>query len=168
MERFRTLIGKAATGAALTREEAMHAFDKMMSGEATPRADGRTLDGFTSARRDRRGNHRRGFDHARENAHRRSARGGDRRRRYRRRWRWLLQHLHLRGFHRRGRGCAGGKARQPRAILEVRRGGRADGARRQDRSRSRRDFPLHQGSRDRLHVRAPASPGDETCRSDAR
>jgi anthranilate phosphoribosyltransferase len=36
MERFRTLIGKAATGAALTRDEAMHAFDKMMSGEATP------------------------------------------------------------------------------------------------------------------------------------
>jgi anthranilate phosphoribosyltransferase len=36
MERFRTLIGKAATGAALTREEAAHAFDKMMSGEATP------------------------------------------------------------------------------------------------------------------------------------
>jgi anthranilate phosphoribosyltransferase len=36
MERFRTLIGKAATGAALTREEAAHVFDKMMSGEATP------------------------------------------------------------------------------------------------------------------------------------
>jgi anthranilate phosphoribosyltransferase len=36
MERFRTLIGKAATGAALTRDEAAHVFDKMMSGEATP------------------------------------------------------------------------------------------------------------------------------------
>jgi anthranilate phosphoribosyltransferase len=36
MERFRNLIGKAATGAALTREESAHAFDKMMSGEATP------------------------------------------------------------------------------------------------------------------------------------
>jgi anthranilate phosphoribosyltransferase len=36
MERFRTLIGKAATGAALTRAEAAHVFDKMMSGEATP------------------------------------------------------------------------------------------------------------------------------------
>jgi anthranilate phosphoribosyltransferase len=36
MERFRNLIGKAATGAALSREEASHAFDKMMSGEATP------------------------------------------------------------------------------------------------------------------------------------
>ena len=36
MERFRALIGKVATGATLTREEAAHAFDKMMSGEATP------------------------------------------------------------------------------------------------------------------------------------
>jgi hypothetical protein len=31
MERFRALIGKVATGAQLTREEATHAFDKMMS-----------------------------------------------------------------------------------------------------------------------------------------
>ena len=36
MERFRALIGKVATGSTLTREEAAHAFDKMMSGEATP------------------------------------------------------------------------------------------------------------------------------------
>lgn len=36
MEKFRALVGKVATGAALTREEAVHAFDKMMSGEATP------------------------------------------------------------------------------------------------------------------------------------
>jgi anthranilate phosphoribosyltransferase len=36
MERFRAMIGKVATGASLTREEAAHAFDKMMSGEATP------------------------------------------------------------------------------------------------------------------------------------
>jgi len=36
MERFRTLIGRIATGAALSRDEAAHAFDKMMSGEATP------------------------------------------------------------------------------------------------------------------------------------
>ena len=36
MERFRTLIGKAATGAPLSREESSHVFDIMMSGEATP------------------------------------------------------------------------------------------------------------------------------------
>ena len=33
---FKALIAKAATGAALTREEAARAFDRMMSGEATP------------------------------------------------------------------------------------------------------------------------------------
>jgi anthranilate phosphoribosyltransferase len=36
MERFRAMIGKVATGASLSRDEAAHAFDKMMSGEATP------------------------------------------------------------------------------------------------------------------------------------
>lgn len=36
MERFRALVGKVATGASLSQEEAAHAFDKMMSGEATP------------------------------------------------------------------------------------------------------------------------------------
>lgn len=59
MERFRTLIGKAANGAALSREEASHAFDKMMSGEATPsqmggllmalRVRGETVDEITGA-----------------------------------------------------------------------------------------------------------------------
>ena len=59
MERFRMLIGKAATGAALTRDEAAHAFDKMMSGEATPaqmggllmalRVRGETVDEITGA-----------------------------------------------------------------------------------------------------------------------
>jgi anthranilate phosphoribosyltransferase len=33
---FKALIAKAATGASLTREEAASAFDRMMSGEATP------------------------------------------------------------------------------------------------------------------------------------
>jgi anthranilate phosphoribosyltransferase len=33
---FKALIAKAATGASLTREEAARAFDRMMSGEATP------------------------------------------------------------------------------------------------------------------------------------
>jgi anthranilate phosphoribosyltransferase len=59
MERFRALIGKVATGATLTRDEAAHAFDKMMSGEATPaqmggllmalRIRGETVDEITGA-----------------------------------------------------------------------------------------------------------------------
>ena len=59
MERFRALIGKVATGAQLSREEAAHAFDKMMSGEATPaqmggllmalRVRGETVDEITGA-----------------------------------------------------------------------------------------------------------------------
>ena len=36
MDDFKAIIGKVATGAALTRQEAASAFDSMMSGEATP------------------------------------------------------------------------------------------------------------------------------------
>jgi anthranilate phosphoribosyltransferase len=36
VDEFKALIAKVATGAALTREEAASAFDRMMSGEATP------------------------------------------------------------------------------------------------------------------------------------
>ena len=56
---FRGLIAKAATGAALTREEAAQGFDTMMSGEATPsqmggllmalRVRGETVDEITGA-----------------------------------------------------------------------------------------------------------------------
>ena len=56
---FRGLIGKVATGAALTREEAAGAFEQMMSGEATPsqmgallmglRVRGETVDEITGA-----------------------------------------------------------------------------------------------------------------------
>lgn len=59
MERLRSIIGKTATGAALTRDEAAHAFDKMMSGEATSaqmggllmalRVRGETVDEITGA-----------------------------------------------------------------------------------------------------------------------
>ena len=58
-DRFRALIAKTATGASLTREEAAHAFDRMMSGEATPsqmggllmalRVRGETVDEITGA-----------------------------------------------------------------------------------------------------------------------
>src|ERR1700743_2302263 len=36
MDHLKSIIGKVATGATLTREEAAAAFDSMMSGEATP------------------------------------------------------------------------------------------------------------------------------------
>ncbi len=58
-DQFKALIAKAATGASLTREEAAHAFDRMMSGEATPsqmggllmalRVRGETIDEITGA-----------------------------------------------------------------------------------------------------------------------
>src|SRR4051795_13505790 len=43
---FKTLIAKGATGASLTREEAASAFDRMMSGEATPSQMGALLMGL--------------------------------------------------------------------------------------------------------------------------
>jgi anthranilate phosphoribosyltransferase len=59
MDEFKTLIGKVATGATLSREEAAGAFDRMMSGEATPsqmggllmglRMRGETVDEITGA-----------------------------------------------------------------------------------------------------------------------
>src|SRR5215470_10147865 len=59
MDDFKTLIGKVATGATLTRDESAKAFDHMMSGEATPsqmggllmglRLRGETVDEITGA-----------------------------------------------------------------------------------------------------------------------
>ena len=59
MEQLKALLGKVATGAALTREEAAHAFERMMAGEATPsqmggllmalRVRGETVDEITGA-----------------------------------------------------------------------------------------------------------------------
>jgi anthranilate phosphoribosyltransferase len=56
---FKSLIAKVATGASLTRDEAANAFDRMMSGEATPsqmggllmalRVRGETVDEITGA-----------------------------------------------------------------------------------------------------------------------
>jgi len=46
MDEFKTLIGKVATGATLTREESANAFDRMMSGEATPSQMGGLLMGL--------------------------------------------------------------------------------------------------------------------------
>ncbi len=59
MEPLKALLGKVATGAALTRDEAAHAFERMMVGEATPsqmggllmamRIRGETVDEITGA-----------------------------------------------------------------------------------------------------------------------
>src|SRR5918911_5202782 len=59
MDDFKTLIGKGATGATLSRDESAGAFDIMMSGEATPsqmggllmglRLRGETIDEITGA-----------------------------------------------------------------------------------------------------------------------
>ena len=46
MDDFKALIGKVATGATLTRDEAANAFDRMMSGEATPSQMGGLLMGL--------------------------------------------------------------------------------------------------------------------------
>ncbi|MDF2809125.1 MAG: anthranilate phosphoribosyltransferase [Microvirga sp.] len=46
MENLKSLIGKVATGTELSREEAAHAFDIMMSGEATPSQIGALLMGL--------------------------------------------------------------------------------------------------------------------------
>jgi len=59
MEQIKTLLAKVASGTALSRAEAAHAFDRMMSGEATPsqmggllmalRVRGETVDEITGA-----------------------------------------------------------------------------------------------------------------------
>lgn len=63
IDEFKALIGKVATGAVLSRQESSGAFDRMMSGEATPsqmgallmglRVRGETVDEITGAVRDR-------------------------------------------------------------------------------------------------------------------
>src|SRR6201997_5853846 len=59
MDDFKAIIGKVATGTTLTRQEAASAFDRLMSGEATPsqmggllmalRVRGETVDEITGA-----------------------------------------------------------------------------------------------------------------------
>ncbi|MDI4657870.1 anthranilate phosphoribosyltransferase [Xanthobacter autotrophicus] len=46
MNEFKPLLGKVATGASLSRDEAAYVFDKMMSGEATPSQMGALLMGL--------------------------------------------------------------------------------------------------------------------------
>ena len=136
-DELKALIAKVATGASLTREEAAAAFDRMMSGEATPsqmggllmalRVRGETVDEITGAVTTMRAKMLRVE----------GAAGRHRHRRHRRRCLGLLQHLDLRRLHRRRRRRAGRQARQPRAVVALGRRRRAAGARRQDRARRR-------------------------------
>ena len=70
--------------------------------------------------------------------------------------------------YRRRRRRAGRQARQSRAVLAIGGRRRAWRSRRRDRHPAGDDQRLHRGSRDRLHVRARASSGDEACGSDPR
>ena len=166
---FKALIAKVATGATLTREEAAHAFDRMMSGEATPsqmggflmalRVRGETVDEITGAV----------ADHARQDA------AGRRRRRT--------------------RSTSSAPAATPRGSYNISTcaafivaGAGVPVAKHGNRALSShsgaadvlgalgvkidlppgRDRALHPRGRHRLHVRAGASSGDEACRPDAR
>ena len=168
MDDLKSIIGKVATGATLSREEAASAFDSLMSGEATPsqmggllmalRVRGETVEEITGAVSAMRSKMLR-VDSA--------ARGGRHRRHRRRRLR-LGQCLDLRVVHRCRHGRPRCQAWQPRAVVALGRRRRAGLARRENRSEARAGRPLRQGGRDRLHVRAVPSSRDEECRSDPR
>ena len=138
MDDLKPLIAKAATGARARARGGRAGVRPHDVGRGHALADGRPADGAAGARRDRRGDHRRGADHARQDAARSRRRagavdvvgtGGDAS--------GSLQHLDLRGLHRGRRRRSGRQARQSRAVLAVGRGRRAGGARREDRSRAR-------------------------------
>ena len=117
MDDLKSIIGKVATGATLRREEAASAFDRMMSGEATPSqmggllmalaVRGETVDEITGAVSAMRGKM------LRVKAPRRPSTCRYRRRRLR-----FRQRLDLRLLHRGGRRRSGCQARQPRAVVE--------------------------------------------------
>ena len=165
---FKALIGKVATGATLTHEEASGAFEQMFAGEATPsqmgallmglRVRGETVDEIAGAVSAMRSKMLRVAAPARR----------DRRRRHRRRRVGLVQHFHLRSADRRRRRRSSCQAWQPRPVVAFWRCRRPSGARRQHRSFARGGRPLHRRSRHRLHVRAGASSGHEERRPDAR
>ena len=139
MTDLKPVLAKLATGAKLDRGEAEAAFEIIMTGDATPsqigaflmalRVRGETVDEITG----------RGADHARQGqlaSRRRPARSTSSAPAATPRARYNISTgaaLVVAGARRAGR-----QARQPRAVLEVRRGRRAGGARRQHRGRHRR------------------------------
>jgi len=120
MDDFKTLIGKVATGATLTRggsRERVRPHD-VGRGDASQmggllmglRLRGETVDEITGAV----------TDDARQDDQGRGAPRRDRRGRHRRRRVGLLQYFHLRGLYRGGRRHSGRQARQPRAVVALR------------------------------------------------
>jgi len=105
---FKALIAKVATGATLSREEAAGAFDRMMSGEATPsqmggllmalRVRGETVEEITGA----------------VTTMRAKMLG-----RHRRRCIRFIQYFDMRGIHRRRRRRSCCKTRKPRPLLPI-------------------------------------------------
>ncbi len=133
MDDLKSIIGKVATGATLSRDEAASAFDSMMSGEATPsqmggllmalRVRGETVDEITGAVSAVRAKMLR--VKAPADAVDVVGTGGD--------GSGLGQRVDLRLLHRRRRGRARRQARQSRAVVALGRGGRAVLARGEDR-----------------------------------
>ena len=165
---FKALIGKVATGASLTRAEAASAFDRMMSGEATPsqmgallmalRVRGETVDEITGAVTTMRGKML-GVK-APADAIDVVGTGGDAS--------GSFNISTCAAFIVAGAGVPVAKHGN-RALSS--KSGAADvlqRARRQDRSQPRAGRPLHPRGRHRLHVRAGASSGDEERRPDPR
>ena len=68
MDDLKSIIGKVATGASLSRDEAASAFDSHDVRRGDALADGRPADGAARARRDRRRDHRRGRGDALQDA----------------------------------------------------------------------------------------------------
>ena len=166
MDDLKSIIGKVATGATLSREEAASAFDSMMSGEATPsqmggllmalRVRGETVDEITGAVSAMRGKMLR--VQAPADAVDVVGTGGD--------GSGSVNVSTCASFIVAGAGVPGRQARQPRAVVALGRGRRAGFARRQDRSHAGPGRPLRGRGRHRLHVRAGASSGHEECRPD--
>ena len=166
---FKALIAKVATGASLTREEAASAFDRMMSGEATPSQMGGAADGLARARRNRRRDHRRGHHHARQDAGRESA--------ARRRSTWsapaAMPPARTTSRPAPPSSSPAPACRSPSTATARCRRNRAPPTccrRSASRSTSTPDEvgALHPRGRHRLHVRAGASSGDEERRPDPR
>ena len=166
MDDLKSIIGKVATGATLSREEAASAFDSMMSGEATPsqmggllmalRVRGETVDEITGAVSAMRGKMLR--VKAPAEAVDVVGTGGD--------GSGSVNVSTCAVLHRRRRRRARRQTRQPRAVVALGRGRRIGFARGQNRSFARTGRPLRAGSRHRLHVRARASSRHEERRPD--
>ena len=166
MDDLKSIIGKVATGATLSRDEAASAFDSMMSGEATPsqmggllmalRVRGETVDEITGAVSAMRAKMLR--VEAPADAVDVVGTGGD--------GSGSVNVSTCASFIVAGTGVPVAKHGN-RALSS--RSGAADvlsSLGRQDRHHARAGRPLRRGGRHRLHVRAVASSGDEECRPD--